>query len=185
MKKGINLNSIIRMALSIIDHEGVEQLTIRKVADGLGIKPPSLYNHVESLNQILDYCAQESLVSLHGIISDLLNNQVSPRHSLSNVGFAYRNFAKKFPGKYTLTQTPAFWESEESNLKAEEIVNSLINITRDSNMAEDDQIHFIRNFRSYLHGFITLEINHSFQMEQDVEKSFEKGLEIFTRVLNE
>lgn len=183
MKKGINLSSIIEVALHIIDHEGVDQLSIRKVADGLGIKPPSLYNHVKSLGQILDYCAQESLDALHGIILKALNNKTITPHALYDVGAAYRNFAKEFPGKYILTQTPSYWKSEESNLKAEGVVNTLMVVTEDSEGGEDDKIHFIRNFRSYLHGFITLEINQSFQMEQDIEKSFEKGIEFFTRTL--
>lgn len=41
-------------ALTIIDEEGAEALTLRRIAQRLGVRAPSLYNHVSSREDILD-----------------------------------------------------------------------------------------------------------------------------------
>ncbi|RBY89213.1 TetR/AcrR family transcriptional regulator [Blastococcus sp. TBT05-19] len=45
---------IARTALAIIDEEGVGALTVRHLAARLGVRSPSLYNHVRSKDEILD-----------------------------------------------------------------------------------------------------------------------------------
>ncbi|MGY1813595.1 TetR family transcriptional regulator [Blastococcus sp. SYSU D00820] len=46
--------SIARTALAILDEEGAEGLTVRRLAGRLGVQSPSLYNHVASKKEILD-----------------------------------------------------------------------------------------------------------------------------------
>ena len=43
---------IITAALTFLDREGWDALTINAVATQLGIKGPSLYNHIESLDDL-------------------------------------------------------------------------------------------------------------------------------------
>lgn len=45
---------IARAALDVLDEEGPEALTVRRIAARLGVKSPSLYNHVASKDEILD-----------------------------------------------------------------------------------------------------------------------------------
>jgi len=46
--------SIARAALAILDEEGAAALTVRHLAARLGVRSPSLYNHVTSKSEILD-----------------------------------------------------------------------------------------------------------------------------------
>lgn len=45
---------VLRAALVLADRDGIEALSMRKLAGELGIKAMSLYNHVENKNDILD-----------------------------------------------------------------------------------------------------------------------------------
>ncbi|MFD2829682.1 TetR/AcrR family transcriptional regulator [Corticicoccus populi] len=185
MKKGINSDSIINAALNIIDNEGIEQLSIKKIADFLNIKPPSLYNHIQSLNQIIDLCAMESLAILLKEIEDVLNNSERKISILYEIACAYRYFAHKYPGRYKLTQSPEYWHSRETHSKADNIIIRMLQEFSDSNISKESKIHFLRIFRSYLHGFITLELNQSFQLEQDIDESFQQGIHLFTENFSE
>jgi AcrR family transcriptional regulator len=45
---------ILRAALAIADEQGIEALSMRKLAQGLGFEAMSLYNHVANKNDLLD-----------------------------------------------------------------------------------------------------------------------------------
>jgi AcrR family transcriptional regulator len=49
---------IVAKALELIDREGLEATTTRRLADELGIQAPSLYNHVRSKQDLLDAVAE-------------------------------------------------------------------------------------------------------------------------------
>ena len=44
---------ILRAALDLADHEGIESLSMRKLAQALGVEAMSLYNHVANKDEIL------------------------------------------------------------------------------------------------------------------------------------
>jgi DNA-binding transcriptional regulator YbjK len=45
---------ILRSALELADKEGLEGLSMRKVAQGLGVQAMSLYNHVANKDDLID-----------------------------------------------------------------------------------------------------------------------------------
>jgi AcrR family transcriptional regulator len=49
---------IVSTALALIDREGLEALTTRRLADELGVQAPSLYNHMRSKEALLDTIAE-------------------------------------------------------------------------------------------------------------------------------
>ena len=49
---------ITATALDVIDSEGLAAVTMRRVADALGVQAPSLYNHVRSKEELLDAVAE-------------------------------------------------------------------------------------------------------------------------------
>ena len=55
---------IRRAALALIDEEGVDAVSMRKVARRLGVDPMSLYNHVENKGELLDGVADLVLASI-------------------------------------------------------------------------------------------------------------------------
>lgn len=49
---------IVAGALELIDREGLEATTMRRLAEELGVQAPSLYNHMRSKEQLLDAVAE-------------------------------------------------------------------------------------------------------------------------------
>src|SRR6266581_5617128 len=52
---------IIRAALRIMDEEGLEAVTMRRIGRELGVEAMSLYNHVRDKEEILDAICEEVL----------------------------------------------------------------------------------------------------------------------------
>jgi AcrR family transcriptional regulator len=50
----LTLERIVDTALRLIDEDGLEAVTMRRVADELEVQAPSLYNHVRSKEHLLD-----------------------------------------------------------------------------------------------------------------------------------
>ncbi len=57
-RKALTRERIVAAALEVIDAEGADRLTIRRVAAALGCAPMALYNHVADKDALLDAVAQ-------------------------------------------------------------------------------------------------------------------------------
>ena len=51
-RAGIDKQVILRTAAEMADQYGFEEVTIARLARALNIRPPSLYNHIEGLNEL-------------------------------------------------------------------------------------------------------------------------------------
>ncbi|CEI83962.1 TetR family transcriptional regulator [Oceanobacillus oncorhynchi subsp. incaldanensis] len=177
MRKKITQERIIDATLEIVEEKGIAGVTIKNTAIQLGIKPPSLYNHVENLEDLLDIAANRSMRNLY---EKLLTASIGleKKEALWAIAQEYRNFAKNNPGQYELAQKVNVWNSEETKQISEQIVAIFLKILQKYTLSEEEAIHFIRVLRSYLHGFTLLEINEGFGLPQELEKSFTIGLEL-------
>ncbi|MDM8100525.1 MULTISPECIES: TetR/AcrR family transcriptional regulator [Oceanobacillus] len=177
MRKKITQERIIDATLEIVEEKGIAGVTIKNTAIQLGIKPPSLYNHVENLEDLLDIAANKSMRNLY---EKLLTASIGleKKEALWAIAQEYRNFAKNNPGQYELAQKVNVWNSEETKQISEQIVAIFLKILQKYTLSEEEAIHFIRVLRSYLHGFTLLEINEGFGLPQELEKSFTIGLEL-------
>jgi AcrR family transcriptional regulator len=57
---GISVSAIADAALAIIRADGVGGLTMRSVAERLGVRAPSLYHHVRNKDELLDLVARNA-----------------------------------------------------------------------------------------------------------------------------
>ena len=52
-KQGLSKESVVQAAIRLIEEKGIDQFSMAKLAQRLNIKTASLYNHIDSLNQLL------------------------------------------------------------------------------------------------------------------------------------
>jgi len=57
----LNRERIVAAALELLEEEGLERLTLRRLAARLGVQSPSLYWHVNNKRELLDELAEEML----------------------------------------------------------------------------------------------------------------------------
>lgn len=69
---------IIRVAVEIVDAEGIQALSARKIAKKLGISPMTLYNYVENLKEIEKHVLINGFDRMYGSIYKALNSLETP-----------------------------------------------------------------------------------------------------------
>ncbi len=53
-RQGLNRRKVLEAALRVVDEEGLGELTMRRLAQVLGVEAPSLYKHITAKDDILD-----------------------------------------------------------------------------------------------------------------------------------
>jgi len=61
---GIDVDTVVRASVEIADAEGLEALTMRRVASALAVTPMAIYHHVPGKEALLDLIADESMKAL-------------------------------------------------------------------------------------------------------------------------
>lgn len=183
MKK-ITKQDIIAVTVDILNKQGVAGVSLKEVAEQLKIKPPSLYNHIKNREELLALVAAFSLESFYYSLLTA-SAGVQKKEALFVMAEAYQKFALAFPGQYELIQSQSYWKNTSAETISDQIVGLQQKILATLALPQEEQIHFIRLLRSYLHGFSSLTTKKSFQLQEDIEESFLYGLKTILAALPE
>ena len=170
-RAGVDSDVVLQAAVALADSEGLEHLTIAKMASFLGIKAPSLYNHIRSLEGVKDQLTTQGLRSLLDRSRDAMAG-VAGQNALEALGHSQRRFAKDHPGLWAATHLPVAGWSEASQTVANAYLALVLAVLRGYGMTGDEAIHAARFMRASLRGFIDLELGGGFGLAQDVDASF-------------
>ncbi len=170
-RAGLSPAVVTRAAATIVNAGGRNALTLARVADELGVRSPSLYNHVNGLDGL------ERLLALDGIdqLAEVCRTAVMGRsgvEALHSLAAAYRDFALGQPGVYALTQV-ARPDDPDYVARAGRVLETVLAVLAGFGLDGDDLIHAARSIRSALHGFAHLETMHGFGLEVEVAISFD------------
>ena len=170
-RAGLDTEVVLKAAITIADSEGLASLTIAKLASFLGVKAPSLYNHIQSLDMVKDDLTRKGILLLLDRTRDAMAG-VAEREALEALGHSQRQFAKDHPGLWAATQTPVASWSEASQKLANAYIALVLAVLRGYGATGDTAIHAARGIRASLRGFIDLELGGGYGYPQDVELSF-------------
>ena len=65
-RKGLNTDHIVEAATELIAERGFDQFSLRELADRLGVKTASLYNHISSLSELTSNIGQLAFERMAG-----------------------------------------------------------------------------------------------------------------------
>jgi AcrR family transcriptional regulator len=175
---GLDHALVVEMAAKLIDEEGLEQLSLGHLAERLGIRTPSLYNHVSGLpglkRDLALYCSRDLLDHfIYAIIGK------SGDEAIFAFADTYRAYARETPGRYTLTLAAPAPDDLELVAVAQKIIEIIQAVLEPYRLSAEDNIHAIRSLRSIVHGFISLEVAGGFRMPVDLDQSFHWLIDLF------
>jgi AcrR family transcriptional regulator len=162
---------VVAAAGEIADAEGLEAVTLARVAAELGMRPPSLYNHIEGRAGLMRALRLESVGELAGAITDAAVGR-SREEALRAVAVAYRAYALEHPGRYATTLGAPTADDPEATRAAEAAIGPLVAILAGWGIEGDEALHLVRVIRSALHGFVSIELGGGFSLPLDHDTSF-------------
>ncbi len=183
-RAGLDQASVVEAAVKLIDEEGIEQLSLGRLAERLGVRTPSLYNHVAGLpglkHDLTLYC-------LHDLLDLILRSTVgkSRAEAIFALADAYRAYAREAPGRYALTVQAPDPGDQEVQALAQQLVDVVRAVLAPYRLSEEVAIHAIRGLRSIVHGFISLEVAGGFAMPVDLDASFHWLINLFIAGLSQ
>ena len=183
-RAGLDQASVVEAAVKLIDEEGIEQLSLGRLAERLGVRTPSLYNHVAGLPGLKHDLA---LYCLHDLLDLILRSTVgkSRAEAIFALANAYRAYAREAPGRYALTVQAPDPGDQEVQALAQQLVDVVRAVLAPYRLSEEEAIHAIRGLRSIVHGFISLEVAGGFAMPVDLEASFHWLINLFIAGLSQ
>jgi AcrR family transcriptional regulator len=168
--------AILRTAIEILESEGIEALSLHKLAEKLGVKAPSLYRHMSSKSELLlainRLTFRQLIETMQAAVEDLDDN---PREAVLAMMMAYRSYAQAHPVAYVLAFAP------ELPLEADftESLAMPLQAIMAEYVGEVKALAALRGAWALVHGFVTLEMGGHFRRGGDIDEAFRRSLDAY------
>ncbi|GAB4512176.1 MAG: TetR/AcrR family transcriptional regulator [Anaerolineae bacterium] len=182
-RKNVDLARVLEVSVALANEHGFESVTLASVAEQLGIRIPSLYNHVSGLPGLR---SEMALWGLRQLIEQIRRAAVGKAgdDAIMSLAMAYRAFAHTHPGLYGATLRAPYADEPERAAAAQEIIDILLAVLSPYGFSEEATLHTIRALRSLLHGFVDLETAGGFGLALDRDESFRQLVQMFITSLH-
>jgi AcrR family transcriptional regulator len=178
-RPGLDTQMILTAAARIADELGLDQTTLNTLAEHLGVRTPSLYNHISGLSDLRQKLAVYALQELSARLAEAAIGK-SKDDALRAIIYAHRTFAEERPGLYEALcrcnkiSNPAIQNAVE---RLKDIIRKIL---EPYHIQQDQLNNLIRIIRSMVHGFVTLRAGGSFgDPSLNPDNSFELMVDIF------
>jgi len=172
---------VVEAAAAIADEEGLEALSLSTLASKLGIRTPSLYNHVAGLEALRRELALLGLRELGRRIGRAAIGKTTDE-AIFAIAHAYRDFVKERPGLYAATVRSSrlsYPDDPDFEAAEREAFEAVLAVLASYGLRGEDAVHAARGLRSVAHGFATLEVAGGFGIPLDLDESFDRLLRAF------
>jgi AcrR family transcriptional regulator len=169
----VTAKSVVDTAVRLADTEGIDAVSLTRIAAELGVTQPSIYRHINGIQELKKAMV---LRARELLVADLREAAIGRTRddAVQAVAAAWRLFVRVHPGLYDATDRIA--TSGDSDLEAslENVVHVLAMSMKGYRLAPDEQVHSARSVRSALHGFVALEKDAGHPPGAGLDESFER-----------
>ena len=189
-KLGLTLDDVTDAAVAEAEEVGLDAVGLSSVAARLGIKTPSMYNHVDGVDGLrrLVGCGPPRPwppASKTQPPRRPGGRRRRPATQIRALAAAYRTFAHDHPQLYAaMLPAPDPEVDPDGAAVFAQSVEVVARVFADTGVAEADMIPTIRAFRSTIHGFVDLELRGGFGLPEDADHSFDTAVDIVIAALD-
>lgn len=171
---------VVHTAAMIADAEGLDAVTLTRVAREFDISQPALYRHVEGYDDLLRHLSLAGRMLLAERLSAAAVG-MSGVDAIRAMGGAWRDAVRERPGIMAATDRYPCADDAELEGAVEAIVETLALALASYDLSPDDQVHAARALRSAFHGFAHLEAGDGHPRPHDLDDTFEHIIDILHR----
>lgn len=177
-KRNITREKIFQAAIQVIEERGLDSVTFPLIAEKLQIKTPSMYNHFKNIAVLKG--------GLSFYLYEKLNQQVhariqgkSGKPAIKMFTMTIFEFAFAYPNTYPLlSDIIEITDKHTDSRGAEAYSETLRELLRAFTSDPDELLFFHRAIRSYVHGYISLNLKGFFKLSE-TENTYQ-NFEIFS-----
>jgi TetR/AcrR family tetracycline transcriptional repressor len=154
-RQRLTRDRITEAALRLIDDEGVEAVSMRRVAREVGVEAMSLYHHVRDKEDLLEAVAERVMREFDAPPRDTTEWSTYGRsvaHAWRRLLKAHPNAIELFAERHAPTTEPAALLPMETALAA----------LREAGLSDRDAVQAFHVFGSYIFGFVLMETGRLF-----------------------
>lgn len=178
-----SLDEIVRTGRSILDTEGIDALTMQRVAATVGVRAPSLYKRVRDRDALVRLIAQDVVADLGATLSGAAVSG-DPRSDLRAIALAFRAWAHGHPGGFALLfgRLPDAWriEPDEGSSALDAMFRTVGALA-----GPDHVLEAARTAVAWASGFVAMELAGAFRLGGDVDAAYAYGVERLADALAE
>jgi AcrR family transcriptional regulator len=154
----LSRDAIVNAALTFLDREGWDALTINALAIQLGTKGPSLYNHVDSLEDLRRTVRMRVVGDIIGMLNTVGDGRTRD-DAVVSMASAYRSYAHHHTGRYSaFTRMPLGGDDPEYTEATRAAAGPVIAVLASYGLDGEDAFYAALEFWSAMHGFVLLEM---------------------------
>lgn len=176
-RTGLSREEILQKAIELANEKGINYLSVTTLSECLGIKKPSLYYHVQTVEEVIQ------LIMIYGwqkVSTEIVEQaeDENPETAINNYARLFYKFAKENPGVFEAMLWYNKYVSDQLKNATEGLYKFFFEQTGKMGIGLEKANHLLRTFRAFLEGFILLEAHNSFGNPASVEESFEISLQV-------
>jgi AcrR family transcriptional regulator len=175
-RAGLTRDRVVDAAARVADAEGLDAVTVARVAAELGVRPPSLYNHVGGREGLRRELARRGLDELATALARAAIGRAR-EDALVALAHAYRAYALDHPGLYAAT-VRAYPDDAELAAAGGRSVDIVLAVLAGYGFEDGEAIHGARSLRSALHGFVSIERAGGFGLPTSRDESFARMVDL-------
>lgn len=179
---GIDRAGVVDAAVELLEQEGrVANVSLRPVAERLGIRVQSLYAHVDGADDLRRALALRGLDALAAVLTDAALGRAGA-DALAAIVRAYWDFALEHPGLFDATLSPPGDDPELVDAMAS-VTRPLLRVFESAGITGDDAVHWYRIVFSSIYGFATMQRDGRVTLGVDPAGTVDRMIEMFVTQL--
>ncbi len=172
---------IVAAGRRILEADGLDGLTLQRVAESVGVRAPSLYKRVDGRAELIRLIANDAALDLTARLNAAAHTG-DPTTDIRALAETYRSFALANPRAYALlfSATPAGGGVDPGiNAAASEALLRSVQPLAGGEHA----LEAARLLVAWAHGFVSMELNGAFRLGGAVDDAFAYGVERLTAAI--
>jgi len=169
---------VVGAAAELADEVGFDRLTLAALAGRLGVRLPSLYKHIDSLEGLRRDVAVLAVSELGAAMGTAAVGGAGS-DALRSVAAAYRDFGRAHPGRHAATVRAPEPGDADHTAAAEGVLRIVFAVLAGYGLSGEDAVDAARALRASMHGFVTLENGGGFGLPVDVDRSYQRLVDGF------
>jgi AcrR family transcriptional regulator len=178
----VDRGRLVTVASDLANRNGLDRLSMNEIALALGVRTPSLYSHVEGLDDVKRLIALAGLESFDKFLTREALGK-SAAEAVKAIAHGVRKFARANPGVYAALLPTPDRDDREWNKAKDRVTDTFLRVLKGYGFDHEAEIHAMRGLRSLVHGFASLELSGALKNPVDREDSFDWLVLVFTEGL--